>query len=323
MPNHLDLAWELIFGVSRLIAARLDEQLRVVEASRGFAEAAGVAPDALAGRGLFEFLPDLPADIAGRVKTARALDRQVTAFRAHKETIRLMAVVARTDDGAIFFAERTSAASPGAGEANAGESEELRGRIAYLDALVARVRREQLFTSSTGLYTRAMLDRVVDAEIARSIRTGRPFAVVMAGVDRAQALDQLAGEDARSKVVTVVARAMAAKKRVFDQMGHLSPSELYIIQPENDLGGANEFCERIRKSMDGNIVKIAGRDFPISLSFGCGFFHPTANHYRDRAELLSQVEAALFTAASSGGNRTVRAPGAGALAAELERLRGR
>jgi diguanylate cyclase (GGDEF)-like protein len=164
-----------------------------------------------------------------------------------------------------------------------------------------------------------MLDTFMDAEIGRSIRTSRPFALLLCGVDRAQALDQLAGEDARVKVVSTVAKALSARKRVFDILGQFSPGEFYIIQPENNSDQAGIYAERIRSSFSGRKIRVDELEFEVSLSFGIAHFHPRDNHYRHRAEMVSQTEAALFAAASSGGDRLTTAASAAELVDRVNR----
>ncbi|MCZ7584140.1 MAG: diguanylate cyclase [Deltaproteobacteria bacterium] len=169
------------------------------------------------------------------------------------------------------------------------------------------MRSEQLLSASTNLFKRKMLDVFLGAEYARSVRTGRPFALVLAGVDRAQALDQIAGDEARARVVGVVAKAIDKHKRAFDLMGHFSPTEVFVVLPDNDGDGARGFAERIRRELGGSKIALPNFEYRVSLSFGYAFFHPVNNLYRDRNELLTQAEAALFAAASSGGNRIVAA----------------
>ncbi|MCL4234581.1 MAG: GGDEF domain-containing protein [Deltaproteobacteria bacterium] len=324
MADRDDVLDELIWSVSRTVAAQLDASLRIVRASRGLAELAGDAVERLQGRSVVEFLPSIKPDEIENVLATRSMERGVLVWRSHDRESRVMAVLVPTPDGALFFAEPISGgASPPApaapGDARR-EIDDLRAQVDYLDALNRRIRAEHVLTTGTGIFIRKILDLFVDAEIGRSIRTGRPFALLLCGVDRAQALDQMAGEDMRIKVVSVVAKVLSTRKRVYDLLGQFSPGEFFILQPENASADAREYAERIRATIEGRKVRAGSIDFKITLSFGIAHFHPGDNHYRDRAELVSQAEAALFAAASSGGNRIVLAPPAKALADHLAAL---
>ncbi|MCC6156648.1 MAG: GGDEF domain-containing protein [Deltaproteobacteria bacterium] len=312
---------ELIWSVSRTVAAQLDASLRIVRASRGLAELAGSPLDQLSGRSVVEFLPSIKPDTIEEVRASRSLERGVYTWRSNERESRVMAILVSTPDGALFFAEpipsSASAPAPVAPGDPRREIDELRAQVDYLEALNRRIRAEHVLTTGTGIFIRKMLDLFVEAEIGRSIRTGRPFALLLCGVDRAQALDQMAGEDTRLKVVSVVAKALSTRKRVYDLLGQFSPGEFFIVQPENTSPDAREYAERIRTTIEGRKVRAASIEFKITLSFGIAHFHPGDNHYRDRAELVSQAEAALFAAASSGGNRIVLAPPAKALADHL------
>ncbi len=304
--------------------------LRIRKASRGLADLVGESTDALIGRSLLEFMPKLSKDNVETILSKKGFDRSVHTFRSTAGTTRLMAVLERTETGAVFFAEtiRGIDTGPAGGQTpdrsekkdTPRDLEDAKKHIVYLEALVNRLRREQILLSSTGLFSRKILDYFLEAQMARSIRTNLPFALVLCGVDRAQALDQVVGGHSSEMAVAVVAKAVAKHKRNSDLMGHHSPSEFYIIQPDNDLDGALSFAERIRKSLESTKITLQDIQFSVSLSFGCSFFHPTKNHYGDRAEMLSQVEIALFSAASSGGNRIAQALPASALARKMKDL---
>jgi diguanylate cyclase (GGDEF)-like protein len=326
VSSKTDVLEKLVWDTTRSLAAELDIGLRIRRVSRGLAELFGFPEEGLRGRYLLEFMPSLTKEEAGKILHLRSFDRAVVPLRSAGDAQRLMCVLERTDDGAVFFAEPLSgsesvekAPSEFDAETLTKEVEYFRSHIQYLEALVDRMRKESLLTSSTGLYKRKMLDQLVEAEMARSVRNNRPFALVLCGVDRAQALDQVAGEDARVKTLAVIAKAISSRKRVFDVMGHFTPSELYIVQPENDAKGAMEFSERIRKSLENRRITFPNFEFTISLSFGCAFFHPTRNHYKSLNELISQAEAALYSASTTGGNRVMQAAPASALAKELEK----
>lgn len=320
MAEHDAALDELIWSVSRTVAAQLDVSLRIVRASRGLAELAGSPVDQLSGRSVLEFLPSIKPEMIEDVRASRSMERGVFTWRSHERESRVMAVLVPTPDGALFFAEPISGGAVAPSPSTSGsrrEIDDLRAQVDYLEALNRRIRAEHVLTTGTGIFIRKMLDLFVDAEIGRSIRTGRPFALLLCGVDRAQALDQMAGEDTRLKVVSVVAKALTTRKRVYDMLGQFSPSEFFILQPENRSADAREYAERIRSTIEGRKVRVGSIEFKITLSFGIAHFHPSENHYRDRAELVSQAEAALFSAASSGGNRIVLALPATALADHL------
>ena len=327
-PN--EILQELIWETTRTLVAKLDSGLSFVRLSRGLQEQLGGEGVDLAGRSIFEFMIDLQKDEIDMVMKYRNFARSIHQIKTLSGIRNMMVVLEKTGDGAVFFAERTNGVTSGKKNGAAGgsinstellrEMEELRMRNNYLEALNHRIRREHIMSSSTGLFKRKMLDQLVDAEIARSTRNHRPFALLLCGIDRAQALDQVAGEEARNKVVAVVAKAIIARRRVFDVMGHFSPSELYIIQPENDIVGATEFAERIRTSLRGQKLRLGKVGFTLSLSFGVSYFQPGKNQYRDRAEMVAQTEAAIFASASTGGDKTTRAPSASAIAHEVPHI---
>ncbi len=330
LSQPIDILQELIWETTRTLVAELDSGLSFVRLSRGLQEQLGGEGADLRGRSLFEFIPDLQREEIDMVMKYRNFARSIHKIKTVSGIKHMMVVLEDADDGAVFFAEKTDipvAAQSGAAPLRGINStdllrdmEELRMRNSYLEALNHRIRREHIMSSSTGLFKRRMLDQLVDAEIARSTRNQRPFALLLCGIDRAQALDQIAGEEARNKVVAVVAKAIIARRRIFDVMGHFSPSELYIIQPENDMQGAVEFAERIRTAIRGQKLRLGKVEFTLMLSFGVSYFQPEKNQYRDRIEMISQTEAALFTSASSGGDKTTKAPPAGVIAREAPNL---
>jgi len=328
LAKSSEILQELVWDTTRTLVAELDMGLSFDRVSRGLLEQlGGQGVDDLRGRSLFEFMVDLQKDEIDMVMKYRNFARSIHKIKTVSGILNMMVVLEETDDGAVFFAEPTSIMnnSHSKGVAKSGinpaelmrELEELRMRNSYLEALNHRIRREHVMSSSTGLFKRKMLDQLVDAEMARSLRNHRPFALLFCGVDRAQALDQVAGEEARNNVLAVVAKAIIAQRRIFDVMGHFSPGELYIIQPENDIRGATEFAERIRLSLRGQKLKIGKIEFTLTLSFGVSYFLPEINQYRDRMEMVAQTEAALYASASTGGDKTMQAPAASQIAREV------
>ncbi len=330
LSQPTEILQELVWDTTRTLAAELDAGLSFVRLSRGLQEQLGGEGADLLGRSLFEFMPDLQKEEIDMVMKYRNFARSIHQITTISGVKKMMVVLENSDDGAMFFAETTTIGqnTQKNGALDGGlnktdilrELEELRMRNNYLEALNHRIRREHVMSSSTGLFKRRMLDQLVEAEIARSTRNHRPFALLLCGVDRAQALDQVAGEEARNKVMAVVAKAITARRRIFDVMGHFSPSELYIIQPENEIQGATEFAERIRTSIRGQKLRLGKVEFTLTLSFGVAFFQPEVNQYRDRMEMVAQAEAALFTSASSGGDKTTKAASAGVIAREVPRM---
>jgi diguanylate cyclase len=133
----------------------------------------------------------------------------------------------------------------------------------------------------TGLVNRREFHRVLQTEIARTSRTGRPFAIVLVDVDRLKLINDSCGHRAGDRAILRVANALRVSRRAPDTAGRLGGDEFAVILPESHEGTALRFLRRVR-----DVVASHRRAGIVTVSGG------VAEHPRDGATAEALLEAA-------------------------------
>jgi diguanylate cyclase (GGDEF)-like protein len=151
----------------------------------------------------------------------------------------------------------------------------------------------------TGLLNRRAFELLLEAELERTRRTGRPLAVIVGDVDGLSAVNAHRGHSAGDNVLKLVARDMTKWKRRIDSAGRIGGEEFALLLPETDERGAFLLAERLRRA--------AHRTFndeplPVTVSFGVASYP----EHGDRLDiLLSLATHAMGAAKELGKDRSV------------------
>ena len=141
-------------------------------------------------------------------------------------------------------------------------------------AVVSRRRRAEnwlrgLSTSDplTGLGNYRQLMEVLEREVARSGRTGRPFALVLLDLDGLKKINDRHGHLVGSQALCRVADVLRATCRAVDTAARFGGDEFAVALPEADADAARGFTERITATLH------EGSDAPpITVSVGVALF---------------------------------------------------
>ena len=180
------------------------------------------------------------------------------------------------------------------------ELKETQNRLAEAHAMLAIKNKElQILSSSdplTGLFNRLKLNALLEEELDRFARYGRPFAVIFGDIDHFKAVNDQYGHQVGDAVLQAVAGELASGVRETDRVGRWGGEEFLVICPETGAQGARKLAEALR-------AKIAGSGFPgpgrLSMSFGLAVSRPGD----DAVTLISRVDAALYAAKAGGRDR--------------------
>lgn len=161
---------------------------------------------------------------------------------------------------------------------------------------------ERLSTTDglTGLANHRFLMQRLSDEGARSNRSGRPFAVLMADVDRFKEYNDAFGHPAGDDVLKRVAAIMRDCTRNIDCVGRYGGEEFMVILTDTSIIGALEAAERIR-------ARVAATEFSgrrITLSIGAAEF---PKHADVPSAIIAMADTALYEAKRRGRDRVVEA----------------
>lgn len=150
----------------------------------------------------------------------------------------------------------------------------------------------------TGVANRRHLDSILDEQVDLLRRTGIPFSVIMADLDRFKQINDTWGHPVGDKTLIKFAEKMQGACRKTDCVGRWSGDEFMIILPEQSLAVAAMLAERVRVAV-GAALPDELRERGVAASFGVveAVLGDTV------ASVLERVDAALYRAKSQGRNR--------------------
>jgi diguanylate cyclase (GGDEF)-like protein len=161
-------------------------------------------------------------------------------------------------------------------------------RNAGLMAQLERLTRED---DLTGLANRRAWDEALDRELARSRRTGAPFAVLLCDLDRFKAVNDGYGHPAGDHVLRETAAAFLARARATDLVARLGGDELGVLCPDTGPEDAVRLAVDLH-ALAPEVRLPDGSRAPITFSLGL------ANSVggEDRDGLLGRADAQLYLA---------------------------
>jgi diguanylate cyclase (GGDEF)-like protein len=153
----------------------------------------------------------------------------------------------------------------------------------------------------TGLYNRRYMEDVLNREIHRAERSGKPLSVVMIDIDHFKTFNDKYGHDAGDFVLSALARAVTNKIRPSDMACRYGGEELAIILPEASLECARERAEQMRLVIRETNLTHLGQSLPApTASFGVAVYPANG---ATPASLLKAADGALYRAKHEGRDR--------------------
>jgi diguanylate cyclase (GGDEF)-like protein len=182
--------------------------------------------------------------------------------------------------------------------AGVGASAVRSGRRA--NVAVEELRRLATTDELTGLVNRRQFLALLEVEVARTRRSGRPLSLAILDVDHFKRVNDLHGHPAGDEVLRMLAASLRGTGRAGDILGRMGGEEFAVLMPETSLGEARVACERLGSAVAACETELpTGRRVSVTLSTGVG---PLVG--KERADqLVSRVDAALYEAKANGRNR--------------------
>jgi diguanylate cyclase (GGDEF)-like protein len=171
-----------------------------------------------------------------------------------------------------------------------------RRQIARLTARLSEATRADPLN---GLLNRRAFEELFDAELERSVRTGRPVSVLIGDLDWLDLVNARHGHRTGDAVLQLVARDMRKWKRRIDSAARIGGEEFGLLLPETDEAGAFLVAERLRRAAHRTF---ADEPLPVTISFGVASY---PDHGAERGELLAAASSAMGAAKEMGKDRSV------------------
>lgn len=160
-----------------------------------------------------------------------------------------------------------------------------------------------LIDSLTALYNKRHFQLSLSQEFARRKRENSTLCVIMLDLDHFKVVNDTLGHQAGDVVLMAVAATLRSCIRSGDTLARVGGEEFAVIAPRTTLDGAVALAERIRTSVEEQVIPVGGgRETQIKVSLGV-----TCCDHKCRTdvpgELVEQADRALYKAKANGRNR--------------------
>jgi diguanylate cyclase (GGDEF)-like protein/putative nucleotidyltransferase with HDIG domain len=151
----------------------------------------------------------------------------------------------------------------------------------------------------TGLLNRRAFEEMLNFELDRSRRTGRPLSVIVGEIDGMGRLNAERGHNAGDVALRQVGQHMSKWKRRIDSAGRIGGEKFGVLLPETDEHGAFLVAERLRRASRRGFGQDA---LPLRISFGVASY---PEHGEEFGVLMGAAGRAVDAAVELGRDRSV------------------
>ncbi|HSE52103.1 MAG TPA: diguanylate cyclase [Gemmatimonadales bacterium] len=173
--------------------------------------------------------------------------------------------------------------------------------------IVLRLQRHRRLSNSdrlTGLFNRAYFEDFLAAEVRRSRRYSRSFAVAMVDIDRFKNFNDTYGHAAGDLALKAVATTIQRALRRSDLVARYGGEEMVLVMPETTLAAARKRLEIVREAVAAEMIPIPKRTEQVRITVSAGVACWPVDG-EDPDDLLHIADARLFHAKALGRNRVV------------------
>jgi diguanylate cyclase (GGDEF)-like protein len=130
-------------------------------------------------------------------------------------------------------------------------------------------------------------------------KEGQHFSIIMLDIDHFKKVNDTYGHAAGDQALVVCANVLRRSARGTDFVGRLGGEEFCVILPETSLDAAKVIAERLRQTLEQEIVMWEGHQIPITASFGVS----SLTKKDEWSSLLNRADIAMYQAKKSGRNQ--------------------
>ena len=155
----------------------------------------------------------------------------------------------------------------------------------------------------TGASNRRCIMRMLEEEIARSVRNGSPCSIALIDLDWFKRINDTYGHPTGDEVLRTFSITMFANIRSVDQFGRYGGEEFLLVLPDMDTERAVRALDRLRAIIADLDWSAFSPGMKVTMSAGVA----TLNSNETSDTLLARADSALYAAKGQGRNRISRA----------------
>jgi len=131
------------------------------------------------------------------------------------------------------------------------------------------------------------------------VRLERPLSVLVVDIDHFKDINDRHGHDVGDDVLRSTAAMLRARTRRADVVCRLGGEEFLVINLNSDAHGARMCAERLRSSVESNLVKSRSYEGSVTISVGMATRGEGSSTVHD---LLKAADEAVYAAKAAGRN---------------------
>lgn len=169
---------------------------------------------------------------------------------------------------------------------------------AEAELLAARevLRDQSLRDVLTGVWNRRGILDILNAELARTQRTGVPLAVLLLDLDHFKRINDTHGHAGGDETLRETTRRLSVAVRASDFLGRYGGEEFIVVAPACDEQGARHLAERIGNALRDELIMLPTGGIHVTLSAGVAI----ATSQVPAEELIHEADQALYRAKAAG-----------------------
>lgn len=167
-------------------------------------------------------------------------------------------------------------------------------------AIEAQLRELASTDPLTGLYNRRRFESLVNQEIRRSHRYGRPLVAMMFDLDHFKKVNDERGHACGDAVLVTFARCLSGGLRNQDVCARVGGEEFAALLPETTIAAGLDVAERLRLAVAEAVTLCDGHAIRVTVSVGIS---QLADWDDDHGTLFERADAALYASKQRGRNR--------------------
>ena len=171
---------------------------------------------------------------------------------------------------------------------------------AQYDDAKKQMREMTMFDSLTELLNRRYFLSQALRELARALRFGHSYSMIIVEPDNFKQINDGKGSDAGDEVLKHLANICADMARQVDIVGRFSGSEFVICCAETGFEGARVVADRILEKVEKSVISTLAGAVEYSVSIGVSELGPLE---MDISPLLKRVDVALVSSKDCGGDQ--------------------
>src|SRR6184192_3949272 len=186
-------------------------------------------------------------------------------------------------------------------EAAALERTTLKSCPPYLDKTATQAQLQAAEDGLTGLATFRVLRDRLSSEVARSDRTGQPFAVLFVDLDNFKQVNDQFGHEAGNEVLRRTALECGSHMRHTDLAARYGGDEFVMVLVHTGAEGAVGVAEKVRSGVEGMGRRVGYPPGLVTVSIGVAEFAPGQGPAAE--DVLVAADRALYRAKAAGRNQ--------------------